>query len=451
MPVAAADPRRPQRRAAGARPQRRAAGQPARALGARPSRPAARAGGRLRRRLLRDVHAVAAAPWGRARATRRRATSCRSRRRPSLARAQRFTGALAARLFRDERASAGRLEVVRDVAELEALPRAAACSRRSSTSRAPRRSTPASMRSRCSTRPGCARSARCGAGPTPSATACRSSSRAAPDTGPGLTDAGQALVRACNQLGVLIDLSHLNEQGFWDVARLSRGAAGRDPLQRPRALPDLAQPDRRPAARDPRLRTAWSASTSRSACCARTAGPTPTTPLEVMVRHFDHLIERLGEDKVGFGSDFDGTIVPAAIKDAAGLPHLVEALRARGLRRAAAAQARAPGTGCACSSSPGAPEPEADGTAAAGGGARSRAGAGGARGGRGSSACPIELRSAPDAAAYAGVGYLAGARRGRRPGAAGRLRRGCRAGHGGAAQRLPQACLLRRRASYLND
>src|SRR5206468_12750113 len=42
-----------------------------------------------------------------------------------------------------------------------------------------------------------------------------------PDTGPGLTDAGRALVLACNRLGILIDLSHLNEQGFWDVAGLS--------------------------------------------------------------------------------------------------------------------------------------------------------------------------------------------------------------------------------------
>ena len=31
-------------------------------------------------------------------------------------------------------------------------------------------------------------------------------------------DLGKALVPACNGLGILIDLSHLNEQGFWDVA-----------------------------------------------------------------------------------------------------------------------------------------------------------------------------------------------------------------------------------------
>src|SRR5258705_6482804 len=42
-----------------------------------------------------------------------------------------------------------------------------------------------------------------------------------PDTGPGLTDAGRGLVRACNQLGILVDLSHLNEAGFWDVQRIS--------------------------------------------------------------------------------------------------------------------------------------------------------------------------------------------------------------------------------------
>lgn len=42
-----------------------------------------------------------------------------------------------------------------------------------------------------------------------------------PDTGLGLTEAGQRLVTRCNELGVMIDLSHLNEAGFWDVAKIS--------------------------------------------------------------------------------------------------------------------------------------------------------------------------------------------------------------------------------------
>ena len=42
-----------------------------------------------------------------------------------------------------------------------------------------------------------------------------------PDTGPGLTAIGKELVQACNRLGIMIDVSHLNECGFWDVAELT--------------------------------------------------------------------------------------------------------------------------------------------------------------------------------------------------------------------------------------
>ena len=44
-----------------------------------------------------------------------------------------------------------------------------------------------------------------------------------PDIGPGLTDAGRALARRCAELGILVDVSHLNEAGFWDLAGLELG------------------------------------------------------------------------------------------------------------------------------------------------------------------------------------------------------------------------------------
>ena len=42
-----------------------------------------------------------------------------------------------------------------------------------------------------------------------------------PETGPGLTEAGKLLVGECNRLRIMLDLSHLNEAGFLDVAKLS--------------------------------------------------------------------------------------------------------------------------------------------------------------------------------------------------------------------------------------
>src|ERR1700759_1825838 len=44
-----------------------------------------------------------------------------------------------------------------------------------------------------------------------------------PDTGAGLSDAGRRLVTRCGELGILVDLSPLNERGFWDVAQIDAG------------------------------------------------------------------------------------------------------------------------------------------------------------------------------------------------------------------------------------
>jgi len=54
------------------------------------------------------------------------------------------------------------------------------------------------------------------------------------------------------------------------------------------------------------------------------------TDIGLMVQHLDYLLEKLGENHVGLGSDFDGAMVPETIGSAAGLPVLFEALRAKG-------------------------------------------------------------------------------------------------------------------------
>ncbi|WP_046862207.1 dipeptidase [Microvirga massiliensis] len=150
-----------------------------------------------------------------------------------------------------------------------------------------------------------------------------------PDIGPGLTEAGRALVRACNRRRIMIDLSHLNEAGFWDVAGLTDA-----PLVATHSNAHAVCPhsrnltDRQLAAiRESRGMVGLNFATA----FIRPDGQrNADTHLEDMIRHLDHLIEHVGVEGVGFGSDFDGATVPAVIGDARGLPRLLEAMRRHG-------------------------------------------------------------------------------------------------------------------------
>ncbi|MGI9050806.1 MAG: dipeptidase [Rubrobacteraceae bacterium] len=150
-----------------------------------------------------------------------------------------------------------------------------------------------------------------------------------PDTGPGLTEKGKELVRECNRLGIMVDLSHLNEKGFHDVAELTNA-----PLV-------ASHSNAHALCQSSRNLTDWQLDTIRDSggmvgvnfavSFLREDGhDNPNTPLETVVRHVDYLVERLGVDRVGFGSDFDGAKVPREIKDVSGLPKLLAALRERG-------------------------------------------------------------------------------------------------------------------------
>jgi membrane dipeptidase len=154
-----------------------------------------------------------------------------------------------------------------------------------------------------------------------------------PDIGDGLTDDGKALVKACNQLGIMLDLSHLNEKGFWDVAKISDA-----PLvtthsnvhaicPTPRNLTDK-QLDAIKAS-DGMVGLNFAVSFLREDGGKGVEDKTDT-PLETMVRHIDYLVERIGIDRIGMGSDFDGATIPKDIGDVAGLPKLFEALQAAG-------------------------------------------------------------------------------------------------------------------------
>jgi len=150
-----------------------------------------------------------------------------------------------------------------------------------------------------------------------------------PDTGPGLTDLGKELIKACNQLRIMIDLSHLNERGFWDVAAISNA-----PLVATHSNAHSLSPhsrnltdDQLSAIRDTDGVVGVNFATSFLRPDGRMEAD---TPIELVIEHVDHMLNHVGEDGVSFGSDFDGARIPAGLGNAAGLQALVQALRAQG-------------------------------------------------------------------------------------------------------------------------
>lgn len=149
------------------------------------------------------------------------------------------------------------------------------------------------------------------------------------DTGPGLTADGIRLIKKCNDLRVLVDLSHLNEAGFWDVAKHSDA-----PLVATHSNAHAISPHSRNLT-DRQLHAIRDSDgmvgLNFAVAFLREDGQMDeNTPIDQMIKQLDYLMEQLGEDRVGLGSDFDGATVPAKISTIAGLPHLRSAMQARG-------------------------------------------------------------------------------------------------------------------------
>ena len=126
-----------------------------------------------------------------------------------------------------------------------------------------------------------------------------------------------------------MDLSHLNEAGFWDVAGLDAG---------PLVASHSAAHELCPCSRNLTDAQLDSIGASRGlvgivfACpfLRRDFANDPDTPIELIVAHVRYVADRIGVEHVALGSDFDGAIIPAGLGDAAGMPKLLTALAAGG-------------------------------------------------------------------------------------------------------------------------
>lgn len=146
------------------------------------------------------------------------------------------------------------------------------------------------------------------------------------DARKGLTGKGLDAVREMQRLQMAVDVSHLNEQGFWDIlektdkpSMASHSCA--------RALCDHTR-----NLSDGQLKALFEkggyVGVNFFPRFLKKEGP---ATLDDIARHMLHMYEMGGEGKVGFGSDFDGIgEKPVGLDNPADLPALIDALRAAG-------------------------------------------------------------------------------------------------------------------------
>jgi membrane dipeptidase len=153
---------------------------------------------------------------------------------------------------------------------------------------------------------------------------------ASPDTGPGLSAEGRHLVHSCNRLGIMVDLSHLNLRGFFDVAEISDA-----PLVASHSNAHALCASTRNLTDEQLDMISGSsglAGVNFAVGFLREDGllDPESTPLETVMGHIDYMVGRMGIDCVALGSDYEGAAPPAELGDVTRLPALFEALRERG-------------------------------------------------------------------------------------------------------------------------
>jgi len=148
-------------------------------------------------------------------------------------------------------------------------------------------------------------------------------SPASPDIGPGLTEAGIRLVRACNELGIMIDLAHLNEAGFMDMARHSTA---------PLVVTHGAAHALSPTSRALTERQLAAIADSGGVVGVSLEGPevNPDERVSEMVRQVDYLVDRLGVEGVALGSDLHAKANTGDRGTRSRLPDLLRSLHAAG-------------------------------------------------------------------------------------------------------------------------
>ena len=186
----------------------------------------------------------------------------------------------------------------------------------------------------------------------------------------GLSDFGVEVVNEMNRVGIMVDISHVSDEAFWDVMEVTAAPAivshssarhftpgwerniaddmivrlaengGVVMINYGSAFLTQAANEYGNARRDAFaafLEESGAEESDETEAAFRTEyekthGPFPYATLDETLDHFDHVVKLTTIEHVGIGSDYDGVgdSLPIGLKDVSSYPNLVEGLLRRG-------------------------------------------------------------------------------------------------------------------------
>lgn len=144
----------------------------------------------------------------------------------------------------------------------------------------------------------------------------------------GITAFGKDVIKEMNRLGMIVDVSHINERGFWDVIDICEKpliASHSDCkalCNHPRNLSD-----------EQIKAIADKGGVIGINFCPNFLRDDGNASVEDVLDHIEHIVNLVGVEHVGFGSDFDGIEkTPFGLDDASCFPKILDGLKKKGFK-----------------------------------------------------------------------------------------------------------------------
>ncbi|MFH0848244.1 MAG: dipeptidase [archaeon] len=146
-------------------------------------------------------------------------------------------------------------------------------------------------------------------------------------TGGGLSNFGVELIGEMNRLGMVVDVSHISDAGFFQVIETTR-----KPIIASHSNCRALCNNRRNLTDEMiKLLAENGGVMGMNFAPAFVDEQTDNATVERVLDHIDHVIHLVGDDHVGLGSDFDGiSSTPRGLEDVTKMPNITAGLVARG-------------------------------------------------------------------------------------------------------------------------